>query len=309
MQEHKAEIIKGLKATNKYISSRFFYDEKGDQIFQEIMKMPEYYVPAAEREIIQNQSEKISSVLKKKNAALNIVELGAGDGTKTIHFLRILNEKLDLTYTPLDISPHILNANKNHIQSQLPNLKIEPKAGNYFETLEQVARSEGDKLYLFLGTTIGNYELNEAVQFTKWLQNMMLPNDHLIIAFDLKKEPRKIMKAYDDPQGITKRFNLNLLDRLNRELDANFDKNNFRHFPAYNPVNGETKSYIISDIKQSVTIAGERIHFKSYEPIYTEISLKYSFDKIRDLAQQSSLRIEDFFTNENHRYTWALMKK
>lgn len=309
MKIHKDEILKGLKSPRKYISSRFFYDEIGDKIFQEIMNMPEYYIPDAEREIIKNQSSKIVNFLKSKNNSLNIIELGCGDGTKTVHFLEAFQENIKIKYTPLDISANALQVNHHNIRMHLPELKIEAKPGNYFETLSDVASAAEDKLYLFLGATIGNYNFEEAIEFTKWLSEMMFKNDHLIIAFDLKKEPRKIIKAYDDPHKITKRFNLNLLDRLNRELDANFDKSKFRHFPAYDPVTGETKSYLISDVDQVVHIAGEEVHFKTFEPIYTEISLKYSLDKIEDLAERSKLKIEKTFINQKHRYAWTMFRK
>lgn len=309
MKRGKEEILQGLREKKKHISSKYFYDENGDKIFKQIMEMDEYYLPKCERKILKNQTSEIATILKKQSDKWNIIELGAGDGTKTIIFLeKLLENKIDLTYIPLDISENILEENKQNVKEKIPSANVQSVHGNYFETFDKVVSKEVNNLVLFMGSNIGNYGLEEAEEFLTWIQSKMNPNDLILVAFDLKKNPKKVLAAYNDGKGITKEFNMNLLKRLNRELDANFNVNRFDHFPNYDPFTGNTYSYIVSLITQTVKVAGEEILFKENEVIRTEISKKYDLEEIEGLFNKSKLNIINHFMDDEKYYSLSLGK-
>lgn len=278
------DTLSSLSSTPKTLSSRYFYDAIGDGIFQEIMQMKEYYLPACELEIIKNKTKDIAEEIESEE--IDVIELGAGDGTKTVYFLKALMDVgKEITYIPLDISDNVLKINKEHISSQLPGLKIEPIAGDYFETMKALKERNNPKLVLFMGSNIGNFKDEKAVDFLKLVKSYMTAGDALLVGADLKKNPKTILAAYNDQAGITKRFNLNLLTRMNRELGANFVVKNFDHYAFYDPASGTTYSYIVSLEKQDVNIADKTFHFEKNECIHTEVSQKYG---IADLEKLSS---------------------
>lgn len=207
------DIIEGLSKPQKTLSSKYFYDDAGDKIFQEIMQMEEYYLPKCELEILNQQTEKIVNSVGFDS--FDIVGLGAGDGSKTKHFLkRITDLNKKVVYYPLDISADVLETNKKNITKHIPSIEMYPIAGDYFETLDRLVH-DNPKIILFLGSTIGNYDNENAELFMKKIYDMMDERDILMVSFDLKKNPHKILAAYNDANGITKRFNLNLLKRIN----------------------------------------------------------------------------------------------
>ncbi len=305
----KEDILTGLQKEQKTLPSRYFYDTNGDALFQQIMHMDSYYLPGCEREIIANKSDAIGSLLKKYRPNWNIVELGAGDGTKTLELLKkLLENKLEITYTALDISPNILKENKQNIENALPNLTINSVPGNYFETCHTVLKEQKNNLILFLGSNIGNYNKERCTAIFQWLKEGMKPEDLILIAFDLKKNPHTILKAYNDEAGITKAFNLNLLTRINKELDGNFDISAFDHYPYYDPISGNCFSFIVSLKKQEVTITGEVISFKRHEVIHTEISKKYDLDEIEKLCTENGFVVEEHFLDAKEYYSLSLLR-
>ena len=301
------DIIEGLSKPQKTLSSKYFYDDAGDKIFQEIMQMEEYYLPKCELEILNQQTEKIVNSVGYKS--FDIVGLGAGDGSKTKHFLkRITDLNKKVVYYPLDISADVLETNKKNITKHIPSIEMYPIAGNYFETLDRLVH-DNPKIIFFLGSTIGNYDNESAELFMKKIYEMMDERDILMVSFDLKKNPHKVLAAYNDANGITKRFNINLLKRINRELNGNFDLEKFDHYPYYDPISGTTYSYIFSTIKQTVTIGNQEVNFKANEMIHTEISQKYSLKTIENFKNNIGFKSVEHFLDEGKNYAISLFKK
>lgn len=311
MNTFKKEVLEGLQQNPKKLSSKYFYDLEGDALFQQIMQLDEYYLPKSELTIINNHKNSIAQHLKNFGDSIEILELGAGDGSKTVKLLDgFVNQNYSIKYLPFDISPNVLEINKQTISKAFPKIEIAPIAGNYFNTFQETKKEKPHRLVLFLGSNLGNYTMNEALEFVSYLKNGIQKNDHIIIAFDLVKHPRKIVKAYDDSKGVTKAFNLNLLKRINKELGADFNLNNFDHYPMYNPLNGTTYSYIISLENQTVTFkSGESFSFEKFEPIHTEISKKYYKQEIIALSTNSGLTIDNWYYDQEGTYCFVLFKK
>lgn len=286
-----SDILDGLRQNPKRLPSKYFYDAEGDKLFQQIMRMPEYYLTDAEYEIMEMYKD---SILKSIGCqAFDLVELGAGDGYKTKVLLQyLLEQNVDVRYCPIDISKHVLQQLETSLQNDLPELAFNCLQGDYFDMLNELHyRSEVPKIILFLGANIGNMRPPDAQAFLKEIQKNMSHNDRLIVGFDLKKDPQIILDAYNDPAGITAAFNLNLLTRINKELGANFNIDLFKHWEIYNPLTGAAKSYIISKIDQDVFIpdANQVISFAAWETIEVELSQKYSLADIDVLAHKSGL--------------------
>jgi dimethylhistidine N-methyltransferase len=301
-------VKEGLSKKPKKISSRYFYDAKGDALFKQIMGLEEYYLPKCEMNIIKNKSKQIAQDLRKVHQDLQIVELGAGNGTKTKHLISHFEKEFrELEYVAMDISTNVLSINKTEIISQTPRLTYKSLSGNYFETYKDLEDTAMGRLVLFLGANIGNYPTPQAVVFFNFVKSKLKANDHVLVAFDLVKHPRKIIAAYDDKKGITKQFNLNLLARMNRELGANFDLTQFEHFPFYNPLTGITSSQIISLQKTTVTFSdGFSAHFDAFEAINTEVSKKFFFSDIEEIAEQAQMNIAEYFYDSKKEYVFVL---
>ncbi len=266
----------------KKLSSKYFYDEKGDKLFQAIMKMDEYYLTNAEYEIFSLQKSQILEPILANKKPFQLIEFGAGNGLKTKLLLEFLVEiKADFEYIPIDISRHVLEELQSDLKTKWPNLICKPKTNTYFEAINDLG-SDKTKLVLFVGSNIGNFNLLEAQSFISEVNDNLNSGDYFLIGVDLKKDPELILNAYNDKGGITKAFNLNLLDRINRELDGNFRTENFSHFPTYDPISGETKSFLISKTKQDVQLKklNKTIEFDYAEPIFMEISKKYDLEAV-----------------------------
>ena len=310
MNEFLAHIKEGLGKTPKKLSSRYFYDERGDALFQQIMELEEYYLPARERAIIREQGGQIAKNIAQEYDGLQVVELGAGDGSKTKLLLQKIAPYFDpLVYAALDISEHILGINAQTVMQFVPGIRVESQAGNYFKTYPRLPYTPQGRLVLFLGSNIGNFLIDEAVEFFGFLKRGLRAEDFLLVSFDLVKHPRKIIKAYDDPQGITRAFNLNLLERMNREAGADFDLAHFDHFPYYDPLSGVTSSHIVSLRKQEVNFKdGFTVQFDAFEAIHTEVSKKYFLKEIDSLAARSGMHIVERFCDPEKEYTLVLFK-
>lgn len=306
------DVLEGLSANPKFLSSKYFYDDEGSRLFQEIMKLPEYYLTRSETEIFLKQTEKIFEAFDVRETEFDLIELGAGDGTKTSilidHFLK---QKANFRYVPIDISSEALNFLTGKFNEQFPELDIKPECGDYFKTLGSFsAESEKKKIILFLGSNIGNFSEAQALEFFSDLRNVLNENDLLFIGFDLHKNPKTILNAYDDSQGVTAKFNLNLLKRINRELGANFDVEEFSHYASYHPLERAARSFLISRKDQTVTIEslGKDFHFKKWEPIYMEVSQKYGERMIENIARESGFEVSENFYDENRFYLDSLWK-
>lgn len=299
------DVLHGLSGTPKTLSSKYFYDDEGSRLFQEIMKLPEYYLTNCEHEIFSLQTDEIFQSFANGDRAFDLIELGAGDGTKTAVLVRHFLEKgADISYSPIDISQEALDTLSAKFSAQFPALKIETRNGDYLRILESLRNGSGRrKVLLFLGSNIGNFNREQALGFFRDLRNVMGANDLLFIGFDLQKDPRVIVRAYDDDKGVTAAFNLNLLKRINRELGANFDFDKFSHYAVYRPVECAARSFLISRKKQSVHVAAlsRTFEFEQWEAIFMEISQKYNLRMIEELASESGFEIkQNFFDSKNY---------
>lgn len=307
------DIGEGLSAARKYISSKYFYDAAGDALFQKIMHLPEYYLTGAELEIFREQSVQILDGAALRHG-VQVIELGAGDGTKTKLLLKqLMKSGLDFTYYPIDISAHALQDLEKNLNTELhEGLNLQPVTGEYFEALQSDHfLGERQKFILFLGSTIGNFDTDDGTQFIGKLARAMRTDDVLMTGFDLKKDPQVILDAYNDKAGITRAFNLNLLLRINRELGADFDIGKFSHYPLYDPELGAAKSYLVSRREQTVYIGAldRRFAFGAGEVIFTEISRKYDHPHIEKLAAAAGLHLQQSFHDSRHYFTDVLMRK
>lgn len=299
------DIVAGLQANPKKLFSKYFYDETGSRLFQEIMALPEYYLTRSEQEIVERYAGEILAVCLEGSPErrLTIVELGAGDGAKTIYLLRrCLQNAINARFFPIDISVAALQDLSALIQHELPAITLEPLHGEYFDGL---ARVQGDadthNLILFLGSNIGNFTFEQGVAFFQRIRSFMRPHDALLVGFDLKKSPAVVLSAYNDVAGITAEFNYNLLRRINNELQGTFDISTFIHAPYYDPESGEARSYLVSTCPQTVEVAGALIHFDAWESIHTEISRKFTLTDIQQIAHKAGFTvIQNFFDEQRY---------
>lgn len=308
-----ADTLKGLSASPKFLLSKYFYDDAGSSIFQDIMQMPEYYLTDCEFEIFTTHKKQITEAFHEHLQAFDLIELGSGDGLKTKILLQFLVENsVGFHYIPVDISQKANIELVNSLKSELPFLNVNAKTGDYFQEVKKLNGHSGlRKVILFLGSNIGNFTDEEINLFLSQLSNLCHQGDQVLIGFDLKKSPEVIMKAYDDPHGHTRRFNLNHLIRLNRELDANFDLDQFEQHTEYNPLTGEVKSFLVSKTEQTVYIAGQgkRIYFRKWEPIFMELSRKFDYETIEKLAKDHGFRVATQFTDKQDYFVDSLWIK
>lgn len=307
------DIKMGLAGSPKTLSSRYFYNAKGDELFQLIMKLPEYYPTRCEYEIFSTHKREMLEMFHSGGQAFQLIEFGAGDGTKTKLLLKYLVDNgVDFTYVPIDISAHVLKQLQDSLATEIPQCEVKPMPYEYFDALERLsADSTQRKVILFLGSNIGNFTSERAHLFLQGISNRMNPKDLFMIGMDLMKDPKTILDAYNDAQGITREFNLNLLDRINAELGGNFNRQYFTHYPTYNPITGETKSYIVSTRKQDVHIAAfnQTFHFEAWEAIQTELSQKYNLSQIERMAIGAGLQIKSLLYDCKHWFVDAVLEK
>ncbi len=307
------DVDAGLSSSPKYLSSKYFYDDEGSRLFVEIMQLPEYYLTAAETRIFSDQAGQILSELSPDGKGFDLIELGAGDGAKSAiligHFLK---SGADISYLPIDISLEACESLSARFRRIFPNLDVKPHHGDYFRVLDSLkSGSKRRKVIMFLGSNIGNLSPAGAVDFFRRLNSVMNEGDLLFIGFDLHKDPRVILRAYDDDQGITAKFNLNLLSRINRELGGGFEVEKFSHYAVYRPEEMAARSFLISREEQNVTIAslGRSFHFKKWEAVFMEISQKYTREMIAEFAAASGFVVRREFCDPADAYCDSLWEK
>ncbi len=309
----ESDTLKGLTSSPKYLLSRYFYDERGSSIFQEIMKMPEYYLTDCEFEIFTSSKGQMKDAFIRGVAGFDLIELGSGDGFKTKILLHYLKEQsVQFKYIPIDICQKANTDLEYELRLEIPEIPVEPKTGDYFQIMEGLnQKSTKRKIILFLGANIGNFSDKEIEIFLRQLSEFTHSGDKVLIGFDLKKSPELIMRAYNDPHGHTRDFNLNHLIRLNRELGANFNPDNFEHHTHYNPLSGAVKSFLVSKTEQEVFLPGieQTIQFKKWEPILMELSRKYDLETIKSLALNYGFEVENNFTDSRNYFVDTLWVK
>lgn len=306
------DTLEGLSSEEKYLSSKYFYDDRGSKIFQDIMQMPEYYLTDCELEIFKTNKQEILNDFSAQQAHFELVELGAGDGLKTKVLLSyFLSKDIDFKYSPIDISRDAVKNLLSDLKNEIPELKVNGLIGDYFELIKDIKiNGYSKKIVLFLGSNIGNFNEQMSVDFFKHLREVLNPQDQVFIGFDLKKDPNIILNAYNDPHGHTSAFNLNLLNRINYELNADFDLANFRHQEVYDLQSGTAKSFLKSLKKQEVEIIdlNEIISFEEGELIFMEMSQKYDMDMIMELAEKSGFEIVRNFYDQRQYFVNSLWK-
>ncbi len=306
------DVLNGLDKEHKSLPSKYFYDEKGDRLFQQIMDMPEYYLTRSELEIFAEKRKEICEAFWAFDAPFNLIEFGAGDGLKTKLLIRhLLDEGAEFTYYPVDISIHILNVLTSALRNEFPHLQVQPIHDDYFGALLQMdSFNQRRNVTLFLGSNIGNFHYQEAGKFLQHFVANCQSGDMLLLGVDIKKDPEVITLAYDDPNGITAAFNLNLLTRMNHELGADFNIERFKHYMYYEPESGEVLSFLISQENQSVYFPGlnREIKFKKYELIHTEISKKYSLPELEKLGASQGLKLISHFMDSKNYFSDTLFK-
>ncbi len=307
--EFEMDVLEGLLKSPKTLPSKYFYDKKGDALFVQIMNMPEYYLTDCEMEIFQRQSGAIAKAMDMPINGFDLIELGAGDGSKTVHLLQTLLTTHQFSYRPVDISSNALNQLSDALQDQLPELTVDGLIGDYFQVLEELKSSTRPKVFLFLGSNIGNLEDEQAAALIHKIASTMKEGDKILMGVDLKKDPSIILPAYNDAAGITRAFNLNLLERINRELGADFDSSKFEHTPEYDEGVGVAKSYLTSLEDQEVELTDISITFKKGEKIHTEISRKYDATTVQNIINGAQLTIRANFNDSRNYFTDFLIEK
>ena len=311
-----ADVDCGLSAENKFLLSRYFYDARGDHLFQQIMASPEYYLTDCEHEIFEQQGAQIASAISAEGF-FELEELGSGDGLKTRLLLDALHAiGADFIYRPVDISANSLDLISNRLCEGRPWLKIDPIHGDYMQVLSSAQLNNPDsigprKVIMFLGSNLGNYRQSQALEFLQLIKGTMRQNDALLIGLDLQKDPAIIRAAYNDAGGHTRDFNLNLLTRINRELGSNFELDGFEHIPEYDEASGAAQSFLRSMAAQTVYISAldKEFHFAAGEKIFMEISQKYSREQIAALSRNAGFQPEHEYFDSRRYFTdqiWGL---
>lgn len=292
-------VREGLLAERKTLPCQYFYDEQGSLLFEQICDLPEYYLTRVEDAILAEHAD--AMVDGSAIGAPVIVELGSGSSTKTRRLIdAAISAHGTLHYIPIDVSPSILEESAEALIGLYPTLRITAHAATYQDALlGAISRIERPKLLVFLGSSLGNYRPDEAVELLRLIAQAMGPADGLLLGTDMVKDPRLLEAAYDDAQGVTARFNLNLLERINRELDGQFDLEAFEHRAVWNPVESRIEMHLVSRIAQTVAIPGADavVEFQAGETIHTENSHKYTPDLLADLARRAGLVEEARWTD------------
>lgn len=310
-QAFASDVLEGLSERPKRLSSRYLYDQRGSDLFQSIMALDEYYPTRCEGEILGVHSGSILACVG--DLPLNVVDLGAGDGTKTEVLLRAATAaEMDATYVPIDISAHAMDGVTREMASKFPDMPIAGLVAEYMGALHWLNQPVDRRcnLVLFLGSNIGNFNKAQARRFLRQLWSALAPGDLLLVGFDLKKDIELLLAAYNDTKGVTAEFNLNLLARINSELDANFDLSAFRHYSTYDVFSGAMESYLVSMQRQVVSVGAlhTKFEFDAWEPIHTEYSYKYLESDIATLASDTGFEVEQTFKDAKGWFADALLR-
>lgn len=312
-REFADAVVCGLQSKPKWLPSKYLYDERGDGLFQRITQQPEYYITRCEEEILKTNREKLLAYARGFGKPFTLAELGAGDGKKTSILLsHFVKQGCRFTYMPVDNSTHVLEELRDNLSKKMPSLEVRPLRKEYISALHDIGRlSQEPALVLFLGGNIGNFSKEEASGFLQLLAGRLKNGDMLLTGFDLKKDPAMIYHAYNDRRGVTRAFTFNLLQRINRELGADFNAARFMHYPTYDPESGAMKSYLISETSQVVTIGatGTQVVFRAWEPMLMEVSNKYHEAEIMAMADRAGLEIRELLYDRRSLYVDAIFVK
>lgn len=316
LDEFARDIKFGLEREGKFINPKYFYDKRGSELFELICLQPEYYVTRTEYKIIIKNIKALMDYFGEKN--VSIIELGSGSSKKTKIILKYFLDKQDnnLQYFPIDVSHEMLFNSTKNLSNDLPQITIHPIASDYFDGIKQANEyinlkyyKPDKKLILFLGSSLGNLQPKEAIYFLKMISTGLNQNDFLLIGFDLIKKKEILELAYNDSEGITSRFNLNVLNRINRDLGGEFNLDLFKHFAFFNEDKKRIEMHLVSTVNQSINIRklNKSFNFQKGETIHTENSYKYKLEDINDLVRNSNLRVQKHFVDDNNWFSLSLL--
>jgi L-histidine N-alpha-methyltransferase len=286
------EVREGLSATPKRLPAKLFYDEVGSALFEQITELPEYYLTRTERGIFEDYA---ADILDAAGPSLTLVELGAGTASKTCILIEeLLQRQSRALFYPIDVSPSALNEAVKQMAVQFPQLRVSPIVADYTGGVSALTRISGRKLVLYIGSSIGNFEPSQAVGVLRRIRRSLRAGDALLLGTDLAKSAKVLLPAYDDAQGITAQFNKNMLARLNRELDADFDLDAFRHVAVWNKRCSRMEMYLESTTKQLVFLPAIDldVHFENGERLHTENSYKYTAQMVNTIVRESGFALE-----------------
>jgi L-histidine N-alpha-methyltransferase len=303
------EICDGLLLKQKTISSRFFYDKKGSELFEKITKLPEYYPPQVEKELL----EQIAPWLISNTKATDIIELGSGDCSKISILLDAIDKKQlqNYRYYPVDISESALKKATETLRKKYAGLTVKQFVANFIKHINGLPGTDSNRLLLFFGSTIGNLTRDQSLSFVKKIKNLMAPGDLFLIGFDRVKDKDVLEKAYNDTQGITAAFNLNILNVINKHIQSNFNANDFKHHAFYN----ENKNRIEMHLKAQKAMRiesrelSQEISFEKGETIHTENSHKFTKEQIKKIAIEAGLPIQKIYSDEKEWFSLVLFQK
>ncbi|CAN5732614.1 L-histidine N(alpha)-methyltransferase [soil metagenome] len=292
-------VRRGLLHQPKFLLCQFLYDSEGSEIFEQICDLPEYYLTRTEDAILSEQAE---AMVTGWSHAPVMIELGSGSSTKTRRLIEAaLKTYGRLHYVPIDVSPTILEQSAQDLVDEYSELQVTGYAADYRTALDELKQQiKGPKLIVFLGSSLGNFDRDDATALLQQIAETMQPKDRFLLGTDLVKAPEILEAAYDDDQDVTRRFNTNILARLNRELGADFDLDRFEYRARFNPTLQRVEMFQVSLVDQVVTIPGARlkVHLANGETIHTENSHKYTPDSLQELAANAGFVEEHDWTDD-----------
>jgi L-histidine Nalpha-methyltransferase len=292
------DVISGLSASPKHLSPWLFYDAIGSDLFEQITELPEYYLTRTERAILTKHA---GEMLKKAGDGLTLIELGAGTASKTKVIIEaLLRRQMSATFYPIDVSTSALEIARDSLKSEFPALKVRPLVGDYSAGLSQLSGTPGRKLVLYIGSSIGNFEPDEAGMLLKTIRESLSPGDALLLGTDMVKDEATLLAAYDDKRGVTARFNLNVLARINRELGGDFDLTEFKHRAIWNSRKSRIEMHLVSLRGQTACVSdiGMRVRFRAGETIHTENSYKFTPAMVREVLTAGGFEPEQTWIDE-----------
>ncbi len=306
------EVQRGLLRRPRSLAPWMFYDACGSRLFERITQLPEYYPSRVERNILTGFADLIVAAASADTSQpVRLLELGAGTAAKTDVLLDAIVRMRDgVLYIPMDISPEALDMARERIASRLPEICVEPVVANYVTDPPQIESFNGTTLAIYIGSSIGNFSPGEARTILKNLNSQLQVGDALLLGTDMVKDESTLVAAYDDADGVTAAFNLNVLHRLNRELGADFDTANFHHLARWNRVESRIEMHLESTRRQCVRIAAAdlELQFEKRETIHTENSYKYTSDSIRLLLEDAGFEVEQTWTDARRWYAVTLAR-
>ena len=302
--DYYQEVLMGLEKPQPSLSPKFFYDEKGSKLFDAICECPEYYVTRTEIAILKENIEEISQFI---DSDCLLIEPGSGNSEKVTILLDAIRPK---AYMPMDISKDYLKLSATRIAQIYKWLEVHAACVDYTTPIEFPEElKEINKVAFFPGSTIGNFEQDDAISFLKRIGELVDDNGGLLIGVDLKKDTDVLNKAYNDANGYTADFNLNVLNHINRELDADFDLSQFRHHAKYNEEHGRIEMYLISKINQQVSVKDSLFEFMEGDSLHTEYSYKYSAEEFQQLAAEAGYYAEKCWTDADKLFSVHFLRK